>query len=101
MPYLTQKSNMTIVALNWIFNPEGTVKNLDVTVLQLLCLAGFLLALLFALRGADMVQKISKIAGIAIFVMMFLYIIMIFAAPLINPANAGSLRTFDLARDGL
>ena len=101
MPYLTQKSNMTIVALNWIFNPEGTVKNLDVTVLQLLCLAGFLLALLFALRGADMVQKISKIAGIAIFAMMFLYIIMIFAAPAINPTGAGELRTFDLARDGL
>lgn len=101
MPYLTQKSNMLVVALNWIFNPEGTVKNMDVTVLQLLCLAVFLLALFLSIRGADMVKSISKIAGIAIFVMMFLYIVMIFAAPLINPSHSGDLRSFDLTRDGL
>ena len=101
MPYLTQKSNMLVVALNWIFNPEGTVKNMDVTVLQLLCLAVFLFGLFLSFRGADMVKSISKIAGIAIFVMMFLYIIMIFAAPLINPTHSGDLRSFDLTRDGL
>ena len=48
-----------------------------------------------------MVKNIAKIAGIAMLVMMFLYILMIFAAPLINPEHTGELRTFDIARDGL
>ena len=48
-----------------------------------------------------MVKTISKVAGIAVFAMMFLYIIMIFAAPLINPSHSGELRTFDFTRDGL
>ena len=54
-----------------------------------------------SLRGADMVKSISKIAGIAVFAMMFLYIIMIFAAPLINPTHSGELRSFDITRDGI
>ena len=72
---------------------------MDVVTLQLLCLGVFLVGVLLSLRGADMVKTISKIAGIAVFVMMFLYIVMIFAAPLINPNHTGELRTFDIARD--
>ena len=92
---------MLVVALNWIVNPEGTIAGVPVLVVQLACLAIFLLGVLLALRGADMVKTISKVAGIAVLVMMFLYIIMIFAAPLINPGSEGALRSFDLTRDGL
>lgn len=101
MPYLTQKSNQLVVSVNWIFSPEGTIAGMDVVTLQLLCLAVFIFGLILSLRGASMVQSIAKVAGFAVFIMMFLYIIMIFAAPLINPSHAGDLRTFDLSKDGL
>lgn len=75
---------------------------MPVVTLQLLCLGVFLLGLVLALRGADMVKTISKVAGIAVFAMMFLYILMIFAAPAINPGgHASELRSFDLMRDGI
>lgn len=101
MPYISQKPNSIVIAANWVIVGDGSVSDYSVLFVQLICLAIFLGGVLISFKGVNIVQKVSKIAGICAFAMMVLYILMIFAAPAINPNGASALRNFNIFEDGI
>lgn len=59
---------------------------MNTTVMQILCLAIFFLALFLASKGVSMLKKISTLAGTTMFIMSILYIVLMMAAPAITNA---------------
>ena len=76
----------SLKALSWaIFRNAETYDSLPTLGVQLATLAVFLLGCFIASRGLNPLKKLLTLAGTTMFVMSLLYIVMMFAAPAINP----------------
>ncbi|HMM22317.1 MAG TPA: amino acid permease [Selenomonadales bacterium] len=82
VPYLAQKPQNILVAMGWGILQNGTlVKMFSPMVLQLTTLALFLFFMWIASRGITSLKRIGMIAGTAMLVMSFLYVLLMLAAP--------------------
>ncbi len=84
--YIASKGSGGLKALSWVIFRNGTTfatfKPLHI---QLATLAVFLICCFVASRGLTPLKSLTTIAGTSMFVMSILYIVMMFAAPAINP----------------
>ena len=98
MPYISQKPSATVIAASWAIFQDNRVSQMNTTILQIICLGIFLIAILIASRGLNILKKLSTLAGSAMFVMSLLYILLMIAAPAITNAPLlnidWSLKTF-------
>lgn len=84
--YIASKGSGGLKALSWvIFRNAETFASFKVWQIQLATLAVFLLFCWIASRGLTPLKSLTSIAGTSMFVMSLLYIVMMFAAPAINP----------------
>lgn len=82
VPYLAQKPQAILIALGWAVKGDGTfVKEMSTLLVQSLCLVLFLIFLWMASKGITSLKRIGTLAGMSIFVMSILYIILAVAAP--------------------
>ena len=87
--YIASKSSGGLKALSWaVFRNAETYDSLPTIFIQLATLAVFLFFAWVASRGLNPLKKLATLAGTSMFVMSILYIVMMFAAPAINP-NGG------------
>lgn len=86
MPYISQKPNSAVIATSWMLFQDGRASKMNTTVMQLICLVIFFLALFLASKGISMLKKISTLAGTTMFIMSILYIVLMVAAPAITNA---------------
>lgn len=85
VPYLAQKPQMVLVAMGWgIFQDGKFVKMFSPMVLQLMTLVIFLVFLWVASRGITSLKRIGTVAGLAMLIMSFLYVLLMLAAPAIR-----------------
>ena len=85
IPYLAQKPQAILIALGWTFEQNGNlINNMKPMTAQLITLAVFLIFLWVASRGITSLKKIGTIAGMSVFVMSMLYIILMVTAPAIR-----------------
>lgn len=84
--YIASKGSGGLKALSWMIFQNGTTYDTLPTIgVQMATLAVFLFFCWVASRGLNPLKKLATIAGTSMFVMSILYIIMMFAAPAINP----------------
>lgn len=84
--YIASNGSGSLKALSWaIFRNAETYDSLPTLGVQLATLAVFLLGCFIASRGLNPLKKLLTLAGTTMFVMSLLYIVMMFAAPAINP----------------
>ena len=87
--YIASKGSGGLKALSWMFFQNGTTYDQFPTIwIQLATLAVLLFFCWVASRGLNPLKKLATIAGTSMFIMSILYILMMFAAPVINP-NGG------------
>lgn len=86
--YIASKASGGLKALSWaVFRNAETYDALPSLIVQPLTLVVLLLFCLIASRGINPLKKLASIAGTSMFVMSLLYILLMFAAPKINPAG--------------
>lgn len=84
--YIASKSSGGLKALSWaIFQNAETYDTFPTIYVQIATLIVFLFFCWVASRGLNPLKKLATLAGTSMFVMSILYIIMMFAAPAINP----------------
>lgn len=84
--YIANKSSSGLKALSWIiFRNAETYDSFPTWAVQLVTLAVFLVGCFVASKGINPLKKLLTIAGSTTFVLSLLYIVMMFAAPKINP----------------
>ena len=87
--YIASKGSGGLKALSWaIFHNAEVYDALPTLGVQLATLAVFLLFAYIASRGMSVLKGITTLAGSTMFIMSILFILMMFAAPIINP-NGG------------
>ena len=88
-------------ATSWLFMPNGQdwFDSLSTITVQALTMAIFLLFCWIASRGLNPLKKLTTLAGSSMFVMSILYIIMMLAAPAINPN--GGFQSLDFSWDSI
>ncbi len=87
--YIASKGSGGLKALSWaVYRNAETYDTFPTLNVQLATLAVFLFFCWVASMGLNPLKKLATIAGSSMFVMSILYIIMMFAAPVINP-NGG------------
>lgn len=85
--YIASKGSGSLKAISWaIFRNAETYDTLPIKGVQLATLAVFLIGCFIASRGMNPLKKLLSLAGTSMFVMSILYIIMMLAAPAINPS---------------
>lgn len=85
--YIASKGSGGLKALSWvIFQDSETFANMKPLYIQLATFAVFLLFCFIASRGLSPLKALTGIAGTSMFVMSILYIVMMFAAPYVNPS---------------
>lgn len=98
--YIASKGSGGLKALSWmVFQNSETYASFNNQVIQLVTLAVFLFFCWIASKGLNPLKKLATIAGTSMFVMSILYIIMMFAAPAINPG--GGYLSADFSFDNL
>lgn len=98
--YIASKGSGGLKALSWmVFQNHEVYDSLPTLGIQLATLGVFLLFCWVASRGLNPLKKLATIAGSSMFVMSLLFILMMFAAPAINPA--GGYLSVDLSPDEL
>lgn len=86
IPYIASKGSGGLKALSWmIFQNAEKYASFPTHYIQLATLAIFLVFCYIASKGINPLKKMASIAGSSMFVMGILYIIMMYAAPAINP----------------
>ena len=86
--YIASKGSGGLKALSWmVFQNSETYASFDTRLVQLATLGVFLLFCWIASKGLNPLKKLATLAGTSMFVMSILYIIMMFAAPAINPGG--------------
>ena len=91
VPYLAQKPQGILISLGWtIFQDGSTMKNMDPIKMQSICLVVFFIFLWVASRGITSLKAIGTIAGISMFVMSILYILLMIAAPAITGVKSAT-----------
>ncbi len=84
--YIASKGSGALKALSWlVFQNGSTYDTLPTTWIQLATLGVFLFFCWVASRGLNPLKKLATIAGTSIFIMSLLYILLMFAAPALNP----------------
>lgn len=84
--YIASKGSGGLKALSWmVFRNAETYDSFPTLYVQLATLGVFLVGCFIASRGLNPLKKLLTLAGTCMFVMSILYIIMMFAAPMINP----------------
>ena len=98
--YIASKGSGGLKALSWMIFQNGTTYDkLPTLWVQLATLAVLLFFCWVASRGLNPLKKLATIAGTSMFVMSILYILMMFAAPVINPD--GGYVTMEFSRETL
>ena len=86
--YIASKGSGGLKALSWMIFQDGTTYDTFPTLwVQLATLLVLLFFCWVASRGLNPLKKLATIAGTSMFVMSILYILMMFAAPVINPGG--------------
>ena len=89
MPYIASKASGGLKAASWVFfQNSATYDSLNTSVVQIMTLVVFLVFAWVASKGLNPLKKLATIAGSSMFVMSILFIILMMAAPAINP-NGG------------
>lgn len=84
VPYLAQKPQLIMISLSWLFTGNGSfVNNTSPLVVQGVSLVLFLTFVWIASKGVATLNNIGSIAGVAMFVMSILFIILGVSAPFI------------------
>ena len=84
--YIASKSSGGLKALSWaVFRNGETYDSFPTLAVQLVTLAVLLFFCWVASRGLNPLKKLATLAGTSMFIMSILYILMMFAAPAINP----------------
>lgn len=84
--YIASKGSGGLKALSWaVFRDAETYDSIPTVWIQLATMAVFLIGCFIASRGLNPLKKLLTVAGTSMFVMSLLYIVMMFAAPAINP----------------
>lgn len=84
--YIASKGSGGLKALSWmVFQDAETYDTFPTLYVQLATLAVFLFFCWVASRGLNPLKKLATLAGSSMFVMSILYILLMFAAPVINP----------------
>ena len=84
--YIASKPSGGLKALSWvIFRSAELYDRLPSIYIQLITFALLLLFCFVASRGLNPLKKMATLAGSSMFIMSLLYILMMFAAPVINP----------------
>ena len=84
--YIASKPSGGLMALSWvIFRSAELYDRLPSIYIQLITFALLLIFCYVASRGLNPLKKMATLAGSSMFVMSLLYIVMMFAAPAINP----------------
>lgn len=87
--YIASKGSGGLKAISWmVFQNSKTYDTFPTMWVQLATLAVFLIFCWVASQGLNPLKKLAALAGSSMFVMSILYILMMFAAPIINP-NGG------------
>lgn len=98
--YIASKGSGGLKALSWmVFQNAETYDTFPTLYVQLATLAVFLFFCWVASRGLNPLKKLATLAGSSMFVMSILYILLMFAAPVINP-NGGFVN-MDFSLDNL
>ena len=97
--YIASKGSGGLKALSWmVFQNAETYDTLPTMWVQLATFAVFLFFCWVASRGLNPLKKLATLAGTSMFVMSILYILMMFAAPAINPNGGYVAVDFDLSK---
>lgn len=84
--YIASKGSGGLKALSWmVYRNAETYDSFPTMYIQLATLAVFLLFCWVASKGINPLKKLAALAGSSMFIMGILYIIMMYAAPAINP----------------
>lgn len=87
--YIASKGSGGLKAISWaVFRNAETYDTFPTLAVQMATLAVFLIFCWVASRGMTVLKGLTTLAGTTMFVMSILYIVMMFAAPIINP-NGG------------
>ena len=98
--YIASKGSGGLKALSWMVFQNGEKYDSFPTIaVQLATLAVFLFFCWVASRGLNPLKKLATLAGTSMFVMSILYIVMMFAAPAINPQ--GGYLSMDFSWDAI
>lgn len=87
MPYISQKPNNIMIASSWAIFQDNRISSMDTKVLQISCLIIFVIAMYIASKGLNPLKKLSSLAGISMFIMSMLFILLMMAAPAITNAQ--------------
>lgn len=84
--YIASKGSGSLKALSWaVFRNAETYDTIPTLYVQFATLAVFLLGCFIASRGLNPLKKLMTLAGTSMFIMSILYIVMMLAAPAVNP----------------
>ncbi len=84
--YIASKGSGGLKAVSWaVFRNAETYDSIPTLYIQLATLAVLLLGCFIANRGINPLKKLLTLAGTTMFIMSLLYIVMMFAAPMVNP----------------
>ncbi len=98
--YIASKGSGGLKALSWaIFRNAKTYDTIPTIYIQLATLAVFLLGCFIASLGLNPLKKMLTLAGSCMFIMSLLYILMMFAAPAVNPG--ADLVSVEFTREAL
>lgn len=98
--YIASKGSGGLKALSWmVFQNGSTYDTFPTIAVQMATLAVFLFFCWVASRGLNPLKKLTTLAGSSMFVMSILYIVMMFAAPAINPN--GGFQSLDFSWDNI
>lgn len=85
IPYLAQKPQAILIALGWAIKGNGSlITQYGVVVLQAATLLLFVFFMWIASRGMKSLKVVGSVAGIAMFIMSLLYVVMAVTAPAIT-----------------
>ncbi|WP_334329495.1 amino acid permease [Companilactobacillus sp. HBUAS59699] len=97
VPYLAQKPQIIMISLSWLFKGNGSfVNSASPLLVQGLSLVIFLAFVWIASKGAATLNNIGSIAGIAMFVMSMLFIILGVSAPFITHVQIATPNMSDI-----
>ena len=86
MPYIASKASGGLKALSWVLFQNSTFyDSLDIRLVQIITLVVFLFFAWVASRGLNPLKSLATLAGSSMFVMSILFIILMIAAPVLNP----------------
>lgn len=91
MPYISQKPQSALIAASWAIFQDKRISSMNTTLMQLICLAVFILGLYLASKGVSALKKFATLAGSSMFIMSILFILLMMAAPAITNAPLHSI----------